>query len=47
MKLLIVTICKDEAATITELLERMPTKIEGITKHDVLLIDDGSDDATV
>ncbi len=46
MKLLIVTICKDEAGTIEELLRRMPKNINGITTRDVLLIDDGSSDDT-
>ena len=46
MKLLIVTICKNEAATVKELIARMPTTIKGITKRDVLLIDDGSADET-
>lgn len=47
MRLLIVTICKDEAATIEELVARIPEEVEGITRRDVLLIDDGSSDETV
>lgn len=46
MKLLIVSICKDEEATVGELLDRMPKKIPGISKIDVALVDDGSTDAT-
>lgn len=46
MKLVIFTICKDEAATITELLRRMPRKIAGVDKIETLVISDGSTDDT-
>jgi glycosyltransferase involved in cell wall biosynthesis len=46
MKLIIFTICKDEAATIKELLSRMPKKIKGIDTIETLVISDGSADAT-
>lgn len=47
MKLLIVSICKDEAKTIGELLDGIPAKIPGITKIEKWVIDDGSSDETV
>lgn len=46
MKLVIFTICKDEAKTLGELLERMPKKIDGISKIETLVISDGSSDGT-
>ena len=46
MKLVVVTICKDESATIKEMIDRIPRKIEGISKVDVVLVDDGSTDDT-
>lgn len=46
MKLLIVSICKNEAATIAELHRRMPKKIKGVKKIITCLIDDGSTDGT-
>jgi len=47
MKLVIFSICKDEAATIGELLDRIPKKIKGISKIETLVISDGSTDNTV
>jgi glycosyltransferase involved in cell wall biosynthesis len=47
MKLVIFTICKDEAETVGELLARMPKKISGIQKIETLVVSDGSTDETV
>lgn len=46
VKLLIVSICKNEAATMTELLRRMPRTMPGVDEIEVCIIDDGSTDAT-
>lgn len=46
MKLLIVTICKNEEATIAELIDRMPKNIKGIDRIDIVVVDDGSTDQT-
>ena len=46
MKLVVVSICKDEAKTIGELLDRIPSKIVGITEIEKWVIDDGSTDGT-
>lgn len=46
MKLAIVSICKNEAQTITELINRIPKKIKGITSIEVIVINDGSTDDT-
>jgi glycosyltransferase involved in cell wall biosynthesis len=46
MKLVIFTICKDEDKTLGELLDRMPKKLEGISKIEILVISDGSSDQT-
>jgi len=46
MKLVIFSICKDEAETIGELLKRMPKKIAGINTIETLVISDGSTDGT-
>lgn len=46
MKLVIFTICKDEAATLKELLNRIPKKIKGISRIQTLVISDGSTDET-
>lgn len=46
MKLAVVTICMNEAKTVTELIKRIPKKIEGVDTVDVYLIDDGSSDNT-
>lgn len=46
MKLLVFSICKDEAATIGELLDRIPKKLKGINTIERWVIDDGSIDGT-
>ena len=46
MKLVIFSICKDEAETIAELLKRIPKKIRVIDKIETLVISDGSSDRT-
>lgn len=46
MKLLVVSICKDEAETIGQVLERIPKKIAGIDHIEKWVIDDGSTDDT-
>jgi glycosyltransferase involved in cell wall biosynthesis len=46
MKLLVISICKDEAKTIGEVLDKIPKKIEGISKIEKWVIDDGSSDNT-
>lgn len=46
MKLLVVSICKDEAETIAQVLDRIPKKIPGISQIEKWVIDDGSDDDT-
>lgn len=47
MKLAIVSICKNEAKTIEELIRRMPKKIKGVTSIEVIVVNDGSNDDTV
>ncbi len=47
MKLLVVSICHNEAQTIGKLLDRIPKKIAGISSIDKWVIDDGSTDNTV
>lgn len=47
MKLFVVSICKDEAATIGQVLDKIPSKIKGVTSIEKLVIDDGSTDDTV
>lgn len=47
MKLVIFTICKDEAETIGEILQRIPKKIHGISSIETLVVSDGSTDNTV
>ncbi len=46
MKLIVVSICKDEAATIGRVLDGVPEKIKGITQINKCVIDDGSSDNT-
>jgi len=46
MKLVVVSICKDEAETIGQLLDQIPKSIEGITKIEKWVVDDGSTDDT-
>jgi glycosyltransferase involved in cell wall biosynthesis len=47
MKLLIISICHNEAGTIGKLLDRVPKKVDGIKEIETIVIDDGSTDATV
>lgn len=46
MKLVVVSICKDEAETIGRLLDLIPKSIDGIRKIEKWVIDDGSTDNT-
>jgi glycosyltransferase involved in cell wall biosynthesis len=46
MKLVVVSICKDEAETIGKLLDLIPADIPGITKIEKWVVDDGSTDGT-
>lgn len=46
MKLVIVSICKNEASTMKELIRRMPKKYSGIDEVEICIIDDGSTDDT-
>lgn len=46
MKLVVFSICKDEEATIGQVLEQIPKKIKGISKIETLVISDGSIDGT-
>jgi glycosyltransferase involved in cell wall biosynthesis len=46
MKLVIVSICMNEAATVAELVQRIPKKYAGIQEVDVCIVDDGSTDGT-
>jgi glycosyltransferase involved in cell wall biosynthesis len=46
MKLAVVSICKDEAQTIEELIRRVPKKIKGIDEIEIIVINDGSSDKT-
>ena len=46
MKLIVFSICKDEADTIGELLDRIPKSVDGIDEIEVLVVSDGSTDAT-
>ena len=46
MKLLVVSICKNEAATIRELIKRIPRNYPNVKKVDICIIDDGSTDDT-
>lgn len=45
-KLVVLSICKNEEATIGELLDRIPTLIPGIDQIEVVVISDGSSDRT-
>jgi glycosyltransferase involved in cell wall biosynthesis len=47
MKLLVVSICKDEAQTIGKVLDLIPKDIPGISSIEKWVIDDGSKDDTV
>ncbi|MBI4034521.1 glycosyltransferase family 2 protein [Candidatus Saccharibacteria bacterium] len=46
MKLLVFSICKDEAPTIGQVLDGVPPKISGISQIEKWVIDDGSTDKT-
>ena len=46
MKLIIQIPCFNEEQTIVETLQSLPTKIKGIKKIEILIIDDGSEDKT-
>ncbi|QQS18095.1 glycosyltransferase [Candidatus Saccharibacteria bacterium] len=46
MKLVVVSICKNEAETIAELVKRIPKKYDGISELDICIVDDGSTDGT-
>lgn len=46
MKLLVISICKNEAETIEELVGRVPRKYKGITEVEICIVDDGSTDDT-
>lgn len=47
MKLIVVSICKNEAEMIGKVLDGIPAKIPGITKIEKWVIDDGSSDDTI
>lgn len=47
MKLVVISICHNEAETIGRLLDGIPTKIDGIKQIERWIIDDGSSDGTV
>lgn len=46
MRLLVVSICRDEAKTIGRVLDLIPPKIRGIKQIEKWVVDDGSKDAT-
>lgn len=46
MKLVVISICKDEAATVGKVLDGVPKKIKGVSLIEKWVIDDGSDDDT-
>lgn len=46
MKLAVISICKDEAKTVSELIERIPKRIKGVDSIEVIVINDGSTDET-
>jgi len=46
MKLVIISICHDEEASIGELLDRMPTHVDGFDEVQRLVVSDGSSDKT-
>lgn len=46
-KLLIIIPCLNEERTISSVISKIPKKIEGIHKIDILVVDDGSSDDTV
>jgi len=46
MKLAVVSICKDEANTIEELINRIPKNMKGVDSIEVIVMNDGSTDDT-
>jgi len=46
MKLLVISICKNEAKTVAELVKRIPRSYPGIKKVEICIVDDGSTDDT-
>lgn len=46
MKLVVISICKDEAETIGQVLSQIPKSIKGIKTIEKIVIDDGSNDDT-
>lgn len=46
MKLAVVSICKNEAETIQELIRRVPKKIKGVKSIEIIIVNDGSTDNT-
>lgn len=46
MKLIVFSICKDEAETVGKVLDGVPKSIKGVTEIEKWVIDDGSDDKT-
>src|SRR3989344_4893648 len=47
MKLVVVSICKDEESTIGDVLDGVPAKVPGVSGIEKWVIDDGSTDGTV
>lgn len=46
MKLVVISFCKNEAETISEVIKRIPKKIDKIQTIETVVIDDGSEDNT-
>jgi len=46
MKLAVVSICKNEAKTIQNLIKRVPHKIKGVDSVEIIVVNDGSTDST-
>jgi glycosyltransferase involved in cell wall biosynthesis len=46
MKLLVISICKNEAATIGKVIQGISRKYQGVSKVEICIIDDGSTDDT-
>jgi glycosyltransferase involved in cell wall biosynthesis len=46
VRLAVISICKNEEKTVKELIKRIPKRIKGVDGVEVIIIDDGSDDAT-
>ncbi len=45
-KLIVFSICKDEAETIGEVIDRIPAQIDGVDEIEILVLSDGSSDDT-